>query len=118
MKNLLTQNQQSISICKAKNLSFVLESLNRKKIFRILSLLLVIVLIVEVWTVNRLSTLGGKIRELKIAKANLEIENQLLESKILEQSSLYFIEEQSYKLGFSNIKDVEYLRTENLALVH
>lgn len=109
MKNLLTQNQRSSSI---------VESLNRNKIIRILFLLLVIVLIVEVWTVNRLSTLGGKIRELKIAKANLEIENQLLESKILEHSSLYFIEEQSYKLGFSNIKDVEYLKTENLALVH
>ena len=77
--------------------------------------LIIIIFIFEIWVVNRLSTSGYKIEELKKAQAILELENQVLASRIAEESSLWKMEEKALFLGFKNIKNFDYLKPLNLA---
>lgn len=64
----------------------------------------------EIWIVNRLSTYGDKIYQLKQAQANLELENQVLANSIAEASSMMVLEQKATLLGFNNINQIEYIR--------
>lgn len=79
-----------------------------RRLLKIFIILIVSVVILEVWMMNRLSTNGNKIQELKIAKSDLELENQVLENKISQVTSLQALEEKAIALGFETIKHVEY----------
>lgn len=69
----------------------------------------------EVWMVNRLSTYGEKLNQIKLAESKLQLENQLLENKIAQKSSLLQTTKNSGQLGFSEIKNVEYIKPLNMA---
>lgn len=77
--------------------------------------LIIIIFVFEVWMVNRLSTYGHKIEDLKGAQAILELENQILENKIAEEGSLWKMEQKAGFLGFQSIKSFEYFKPVNLA---
>lgn len=77
--------------------------------------LLVFAFILQVWMVNRLSTYGYKIKQLQEAQANLEMENQILENQIAQESSLLKVESKAILLGFKNIKKLEYYKSDSLA---
>lgn len=94
------------------------ENYTKKKAVRWLRLILVIFLglfFLELWSVNRLSTYGDKIQELKQAQASLELENLTLENQIASDLSLLTIEEKAAKLGFSSVKNLEYIKPVSIA---
>lgn len=84
--------------------------LNRKIMIPALIGLLTL-LFIEVWAVNRLSSYGDKLNQIKSAQSKLELENQLLANEIALKNSLSFIEERSTLLGFLPVKNVEYLKS-------
>lgn len=79
------------------------------------AVLFIAVFVLEVWLVNRLATYGDKIQELKQAQASLELENQVLENSIAEKMSLTSVEREAGELGFSSIKDIEFVKQTGLA---
>lgn len=64
----------------------------------------------EIWIVNRLSTYGDKIQELKVAQARLELENQIISNSIAKDSSMVTLEKRATELGFSSINQIEYIK--------
>lgn len=75
-----------------------------------------IALSAEIWIVNRLSTYGDKIYQLKQAQAALELENQVLSNSIATASSMVMLEKKATQLGFDTIGSIEYIKfTDKLA---
>ncbi len=86
-----------------------------------LGLFLVVVLfliVLEVWAVNRLATFGLQISKLERTKSDLRLENQVLRNKIAKKASLSQIEILSKNLGFVGIKTLQYVSDSGLALGH
>ncbi|MCL5783794.1 MAG: hypothetical protein M1142_00350 [Patescibacteria group bacterium] len=79
------------------------------KAFKVFIAIFLVVLFIEIFMANRLSTYGDKIQQLKDAQASLELENQVLENQIARQSSLISVETKSSKLGFETVKNFEYI---------
>lgn len=86
-----------------------------KRLVKIAVVFVFAVLALELWTVNRLSTYGDKIQSLKESQARLELENQVLENTIAQESSLHVIEKRAAALGFGSIKSYQYLNSRSLA---
>lgn len=94
------------------------ESNSPKKIFKFAKIAAVIVIALislEVLMVNRLSTYGNKIQQLKNSQAGLELENQVLENQIAQNTALNSLEKKANELGFDSIKNVEYLKSLSIA---
>ena len=92
------------------------ELLIRKKILVLPITIIILVAILEIWVVNRLASYGDQIGNLEQTQARLKIENQLLENKIAEKSSLMEAEKLVNRLGYQKVKNFEYIKAENLAL--
>ncbi|MDD2823033.1 MAG: hypothetical protein PHQ59_03015 [Candidatus Daviesbacteria bacterium] len=69
-----------------------------------------VVLFLEIWVVNRTSTYGDKIYQLKQAQAALELENQVLSNKIAETSAMVLLEKKANNLGFNTINQIDYIK--------
>lgn len=81
------------------------------QILKILGVIFVLIFIFEIWIANRHSVYGEKIAELKQAKANLELENQLLENAVFSNASLAQLEKKATQmLKFETIKNIEYVK--------
>ncbi len=52
----------------------------RKKILIVVCLIVIPVVVLEIWSVNRLATYGVQISELERSKDRLKLENQILEN--------------------------------------
>lgn len=87
----------------------------KKRILLVIFVLIIPAVVLEIWSVNRLATLGSRINNLEQTKAALTLENQVLANQIAEKSSLSKIEVTSIQLGFQKIKSVVYLGPDNLA---
>lgn len=87
------------------------KGLLNKKILTVLSVTFLVCLVIEVWTVNRLSSYGAKLNQIKSAQINLELQNQVLENEIAQKTALSYIEKAADSLGFANIKNIEYLNS-------
>lgn len=72
--------------------------------------------ILEIWSVNRLATLGQDIAALDKTKQALVLENQGLENEIAQKSSLSLVESKSRLLGFQKIRAITQIQPPNLAL--
>lgn len=86
-----------------------------KRLLKIAVVFILAIISLELWTVNRLSTYGDKIQGLKEAQARVELENQVLENVIAEESSLNVLEKRATLLGFESVKTFQYLNSRNLA---
>ncbi|MBI4036990.1 hypothetical protein HY385_01040 [Candidatus Daviesbacteria bacterium] len=84
------------------------------KLIRILAVGFLLIAVIEIWMVSRLSTYGNKIQELKVAQVSLELENQVLENMIAQKASLAAMEQKATQLGFSSVKNIEYLKLANV----
>lgn len=97
-----------------KNKNSLTENLDRHpKVLRYLVFGMVFFLItfsLEIWIVNRLSTYGDKIQELKVAESKLELENQIIANSVAKDSSMIALEKKANELGFSSINQVEYIK--------
>jgi hypothetical protein len=85
------------------------------KIALVTVLLIIPAVLLEIWSVNRLATLGSKIDSLENTKSQLILENQVLQNQISNQQSLDQVEQKSKELGFQKIKSVTFLGPQNLA---
>ena len=84
-----------------------------------LSLLIILPLVVlEIWSINRLATLGVDINKMNATASSLKLENQVLQNQIAKRSSLETIDNNAKALGFQNIKSVQKVTASNLALGH
>lgn len=72
--------------------------------------IIVVIFILEIWAVNRLSTSGYKIQEIKVSQAELSLENQLLKNEIAQLISLNFLASKVKEYGFIPSHDIEYLQ--------
>ena len=74
--------------------------------------------VLTIWSVNRLATVGEQIAQIEKTKSSLELENDLLEKRIAEKKSLAQVEQSSKSLGFSKIQKMEYVKDNGIALNH
>ncbi len=84
----------------------------------LLSLMVLFVTVLTIWSMNRLATVGEQIAQLEKTKTSLELENKLLEKRIAEKKSLTQIEMSSKQLGFGKIQKIEYVSDNGIALNH
>jgi hypothetical protein len=90
----------------------------RKKLIIFCALLLIPLVILEIWSANRLATYGGKISSLGDIKSNLILENQVLENQIADKSSLLEVNQKARDLGLVTAHQTIYLQPQSLALSH
>ncbi len=83
----------------------------KKRHIGMVLLLVIPLIVIEIWAVNRLSTYGEQISKLEETRAALEIENKILENKIAKETSLLNMVSLSSQLGFEVALNVEYLNT-------
>ncbi len=76
--------------------------------------LVIAVLFLEIWSVNRLSTFGKKIDELKQTEREIVLQNTILENQIAQKSSLLLLEGQSKSLGFGTTSTIQYIKDINV----
>lgn len=79
--------------------------------------LLLIMLVAEIWSLNRLATFGTQITKFESASAALRMENEMLQNKTAELTSLNTIESHALILGFRPIHSIEYISANDVALV-
>ena len=72
--------------------------------------LILALVIVEIWVIHTLSGYGQKARKIEELQKNLELENEILENEISEQSSLNKIASSSASYGLDKPKKVRYIR--------
>lgn len=73
------------------------------------------VIFLEIWMVNRLSTYGSKIQQLKVAQDSLILENQVLQNQLAENTALVNVEQKAASLGFSTVQNYDYFKASMLA---
>lgn len=78
--------------------------------------LFLVLLVADIWSLNRLATLGEQINKFEAASSELRLENQIMQNKIAKLTSLDEIEHRSLLLGFRSIKTIETLKTSDIAL--
>lgn len=72
--------------------------------------ILACLVVLQVWANNTLAMYGSKLDSISQLDSSLELENQVIENKIAELSSLNNIASKSATLGLSTPKSVQYLR--------
>jgi hypothetical protein len=90
-----------------------------KKRYLIFGILIILPLVLlEIWSVNRLATLGVEINKLENSAASLSLENQVLQNEIAKRSALSQVEAESKLLGFEKVKTIQAVGPAGLALNH
>lgn len=87
--------------------------MNRKKIIVISVFITILVVILEIWALNRLATLGPQLIQIEESSNLLRLENQIFKEEIARKSSYLKIRELSSQLGFHPVKSVQYLKPSN-----
>ncbi len=77
-------------------------------VFSMFGLLSLVML--EIWVSNSTITFGEKLEVLQSTRKHLELDNQILENRIAEGSSLVTVASASASLGFSKPVSIEYIR--------
>ena len=90
----------------------------QKKYLLFAVLIILPLVLLEIWSVNRLATLGTEINKLENTSSALKLENQVLENGIAKRSSLQQVEAESIKLGFQKVRNTVSLEPIGLALNH
>lgn len=78
--------------------------------FKLGVVLVILMITVEVWLVNRLSSYGNEIEELSRMEGKIKLENHLLINEIAGRSSLSQVEKKAAGIGFSPIKTLVHIR--------
>lgn len=96
----------------------ILQLYHRKRILISLVIALLTLIILEIWSVNRLATFGADLSKIEQARQDLTIENQILEDQIAKASSLQEVSKDAQVIGFGNFSNFSYLNLPSLALKH
>ena len=87
-----------------------LEKKSRKKPFVIIAACFLILVIAQIWVNNTVLGFGDRFESISKLKKALEMENQLLENEIADDSSLTNIATKGAELGFSRLESIQYIR--------
>lgn len=87
-----------------------------RKLVLVLFILITMGAMMQIWVLNRLSTFGERINQIERNKTALKMENQILENQIAQYSALQKIKVQAANLGFKSINQIEYWKSDGLAL--
>lgn len=90
---------------------------NKKIIFGVF-LIFIALVVLEIWAVNRLATFGEKINQIERLKAQIHLENQILENQIAQGSSIKNLKDLTMDAGFQKISTLYYIQPSGLALNH
>lgn len=66
--------------------------------------------LVEIWTNNSVVVYGEKFEKLSELAKQLDLDNQILENQIAQNTSLGSIASKSAQLGFSPSESIQYIR--------
>ena len=77
-------------------------SFSRKRIIALGVFGLILMVVLQIWTMNRLAVLGEKITQIEKSKAALVMENQMLENQVASKASLQYIKKVADNLGFNS----------------
>jgi hypothetical protein len=83
--------------------------MNRRKIFTVCLIVLFFSILLEIWSLNRLSNFGEQISNLERTKRQLTLDNQLLQDRISQKASLQKIEKVAKLAGFTDPKSIQYI---------
>lgn len=75
-----------------------------------LSFILILVILLEVWAVNRLSTYGEQLSQIDASISQFKLENSILEGEIAARSSLNKIEKIARNLGFEPPSKIQFIK--------
>lgn len=81
-----------------------------KKITVLIGLSLFVLVVAVIWANNTVIAYGDKFEKLSNLEKSLEMENQILENEIANNSSLKVISSKSAELGFSISQGIQYVR--------
>ena len=90
-------------------------NITKKKIIVTTLLIVVISLVLEIWSLNRLATFGDQIVKFESATADLSLENQMLENEIAKRSAFKTISEAANSIGFKRTTHVEFVSPPTVA---
>lgn len=88
----------------------------KRKLVITLIVVIIFVVTIEIWVSNRLSTFGEKINGLESTKYSLALENDYLKNQIAQKKSLNLNEKKSALLGFEKIKNIQYIKDQEVAV--
>ncbi|MDO8429366.1 MAG: hypothetical protein Q7S88_01940 [Candidatus Daviesbacteria bacterium] len=88
------------------------------KYLKIIAVIFVLVLVAEVWMVNRLATFGSKLQDLKEEQVTVSLQNQILQNQIAEYVSLVTIDQRAKSLGFDTTLNLDYHLSKSIASLH
>ncbi len=88
---------------------FHLLNFSGRKILVTFLIILVLTMVTEIWSLNRLSTFGDQISKLEQTRQELTLENLLLKNQIDERASLKKMVEYASLYGFIKPKNVQYV---------
>src|SRR5579862_8539412 len=92
----------------------ILTSLNPRKLIYLFIGIFFLVIILEIWTVNRLSTYGEQINKIEQLSSDLQLQNDILKDDIAKKSSLSVIAQKASQLGFAVSDKPQYILPEGL----
>jgi len=81
-----------------------------KKVIGLYGLVFLALIVAQVWANNTLATFGKGFDEIQQKDAALQLENQVLENKIAELSSINKIASESATLGLTTPKSIQYVQ--------
>ncbi len=81
-----------------------------KKYGALIIITLFILVIIEIWASNTMVTYGEKFESLFKLSKTLQMENQILENEIANNTSLISIASKSAQLGFLKPESIQYIR--------
>ncbi|OGE31988.1 hypothetical protein A2631_02625 [Candidatus Daviesbacteria bacterium RIFCSPHIGHO2_01_FULL_44_29] len=87
----------------------------RKKMLTLGIMAFLLLVVVEIWALNRLSTFGEQITRFEKTSNDLQLENQILQNRIASLSSLREIQNRSLLLGFRAVHLVDYFKPSDVA---
>lgn len=88
----------------------------KRKLVITLVLVIIFVVTIEIWVANRLSTFGEKINGLESTKYSLQLENDYIRNQIAQKKSLMLNEKKSESLGYTDIKNIQYIKVDKVSL--
>lgn len=117
--NYIRGFNSSAFVATQENSSHVIHSMNyrfsRRKILILSFLILGLGLLLQIWVMNRLATLGEEITKIEVAKQALKMENLILENQVAKTGALLNIKPLVSNLGFTSSAKVEYIQPSGLA---
>ena len=92
--------------------------LGRRKLIITLCVVLSLGVLLQIWVMNRMATFGEQLTRIERTKAQLMLENQILENQIAKMSALSTIKVYAANLGFKPISALISVRPPNIASNH